>query len=117
VRRRIQINPRHIDRLEDVTAKLLSYDSEAPLAHGALYDDPLWRAYLASREALETLEHAVIAHLRGEPYDEVEKRAVADFERVCVDEVDPEMGVSFKAIEARVITHAEDLYRNGEFPR
>lgn len=105
--------------LEDVTGQPQRYKLERDLPLAALYDDPIWNAYLAAREAFRTLESAVIGHLHGEPYDDVERRAA---EESCVLLDDNEIASEIKRprmdeISARVLAHAEDLYGNGAAPR
>lgn len=118
MRRRIYIAPDG-SGLEDVTAQPYRYRHDDDLALGALYDDPIWIAYLAARDALNVLESAVIGHLHGEPYDEIERRA-AEESRALLD--DHALGSEIRVpkmdeISARVVAHAEDLYGNGEAPR
>jgi hypothetical protein len=116
MRRRIYIAPDG-SGLEDITAQPYRYRIDDDLACGALYDDPIWIAYLAAREALRVLESAVIGHLHGEPYDDVERHAAEEAcglldDREIVSDV-PKMD----EISARVLDHADDLYGNGEAPR
>jgi len=118
VRRRIYVAPDG-SGLEDVTARPYRYHVDDGLALGALYDDPIWVAYLAAREALEVLESAVIGHLRGEPYDDVERRAAEEASALLASrEFAPEIAVpKMDVIAARVLAHAEDLHGDGVAPR
>lgn len=118
MRRRIYIAPDG-SGLEDITAQPFRYRIDDDLACGALYDDPIWLAYLAAREALQVLESAVIGHLHGEPYDDVERHAGAEARALLDDrEVASAIRVpKMEEISARVVAHAEDLYGNGEAPR
>lgn len=117
MRRRIYVAPDG-SGLDDVTGSPHRYHVDDDLALGALYDDLIWVAYLAARDALAALESAVIARLRGEPYDEVERQAAKEWSALsaveCLSmERVPKMG----EITARVLAHAEDLYGNGKAPR
>lgn len=117
MRRRIYVAPDG-SGLEDVTDRPYRYHVNDDLALGALYDDPIWIAYVAAREALAVLESAVIGHLRGEPYDEVERQAAAEWSALrAVDCLSMERVPKMEEITARVLAHAEDLYGNGEAPR
>ena len=118
MRRRIYIAPDG-SGLQDVTQQASRYklDREDPL--GALYDEPLWAAYVAAREAFDALEGAVIGRLRGEPYDDVERKAAEESDALLDDY---EMPSSIKMpkldeISARILAHAEDIYGNGDAPR
>jgi hypothetical protein len=118
VRRRIYIAPDG-SGLEDVTGRPYLYEIDRDLALGALYDDPIWTAYLAAREAFAVLERAVIGHLRGEPYDDVERRAAEEASALLdADEVASEIKVpKMDEIAARVLAHAAEIYGNGDAPR
>lgn len=117
MRRRIYIAPDG-SGLEDVTDRPYRYQVDQvdrDLALGALYDDPIWTAYLAAREAFEVLERAVIGHLRGEPYDDVERRAAEEVSALrATDENTAEKIVE---IAARVLAHAEEIHGDGDAPR
>ena len=117
MRRRIYIAPDG-SGLEDVTGSPYRYDADLPLA--TLYDDPIWSAYLAAREAFRVLESAVIGHLHGsEPYDDVERRAAEESLALLDDDASAsEIRIhKMDEISARVIAHAEEIYGNGEAPR
>lgn len=115
MRRRIYVAPDG-SGLEDVTDQPYRYQVDRDLALGALYDDPIWTAYLAAREAFEVLESAVIGHLRGEPYDDVERRAAE--EASALIEVAAQIRVPKMAeIAARVLAHAEEIHGDGDAPR
>lgn len=65
------------------------------------------------------LESAVIDHLRGEPYVAVERQAIEEAGTLLDDHV---MSSAIKmsklrAISARILAHAEDIYGNGDAPR
>ena len=118
MRRRIYISPD--SGLEDVTGSPYRYYRLVNnLPHGALYDDPIWNAYLAAREALSVLERAVIARLCGEPYDEVERRAADEACALLDDHETPsEIAIpKMDEVAARVLAHAEAIYGNGDAPR
>ena len=106
--------------LEDITDHPSRYNIDEDLPFATLYDDPIWGAYLAAREAFKELELAVIGHFHGgEPYDDIERLAAME-SRTLLD--DHEIASTIKIaklteISARVLEHAEDLYGNGEAPR
>lgn len=119
MRRRIYIAPDG-SGLEDVTGYPYRYKIDHDLPLATLYDDPIWNAYLAAREALGVLESAVIGHLHGsEPYDDVERRAAEESLALLDDnEIASEISVPrMDEISARVLAHAEEIYGNGDAPR
>ena len=121
MRRRIYIVPDG-SGLEDVTGSPYRYRLDAALPLATLYDDPIWNAYLAAREAFRTLESAVIGRLRGgEPYDDVERIAAEEslaFALLDANAIAAEIRIpKMDEIAARVLAHAEEIYGNGEAPR
>jgi hypothetical protein len=118
MRRRICIAPDG-SGLEDVTGLPYRYKLDHDLPLAALYDDPIWNAYLAAREAFRVLESAVIGHLCGEPYDDVERCAAEESLALLDDDALPSKVKIPKMdeISARVLAHAEEIYGNGEAPR
>ena len=119
MRRRIYISPDG-SGLEDVTGHPYRYKLGGDLPLAALYDDPIWNAYLTARAAFRALESTVIAHLHGnEPYDDVERQAAEESFALLFDvEIASEIKrPRMDEISARVLAHAEDSYGNGDAPR
>lgn len=109
MRRRIYIAPDG-SGLEDVTDRPYRYDRTEEImttSIDALYDEPIWQAYLAAQQALRMTETAVIAHLRSEPYDAVELQAAKDAHRLLDDESVRFTSESMEEIVARVVMHAQ----------
>jgi hypothetical protein len=106
MRRRINIPPD--GTLEDITGWPYLYSNHGD--DGALYNEPLWEAFCAARDAFGKIEHAVIAALRSEPFDDVERKAAADADALMVEDVRDLDAMD--AIAARCVEHAKTLDGN-----
>lgn len=115
MRRRIYISP-YGSGLEDVTNKPSQYREDCGSPLGALYNDPLWEAYVAAKHALSRLEGAVIANLCGEPYDEIELAAATEARAIFNNLYNFDMP-KLRLLGERVVKHATELYGNGDAPK
>jgi hypothetical protein len=115
MRRRIYIAPDG-SGLEDVTARPYRYGLHRDDVNGTLYDDEIWRAYLAAKSLLQDLERVVIGHLRDEPYDEIELRAAEEAEALMDGAESSTVGERVARMESLaklLVDHAEDQHGDG----